>query len=290
MFKNAQLAALNAVIQTGSFDAAASRLGLTQSAVSQRIRALENTFGSPVVERTLPVTPTKLGARLAAHADTLDRLNGELAQELGRDQELRIGIAVNADSVDTWFLHALSGTENCTFHIKMEDQDHSAELLRSGEVAAAVTTRAEPVHGADVLSLGSLRYLATASPKFAHTHFAEGLTPQALSTAPALIFNSKDSLQTEWAHRVCGKRLQLNAHYLPSTQGFVTASKLGVGWGLNPEPLVRDAIKSGELVNLAPDLPFDTPLFWQSSRIGKGALTQLTKNVKAAAKRHLING
>ena len=109
MFENAQLAALNAIIQTGSFEAAASRLGLTQSAVSQRVRALENTFGSPVVERTSPVRPTKLGARLAAHADTLDRLNGELARELGRDQELRIGIAVNADSVDTWFLPALAG-------------------------------------------------------------------------------------------------------------------------------------------------------------------------------------
>ena len=144
MFENAQLAALNAIIQTGSFEAAASRLGLTQSAVSQRVRALENTFGSPVVERTSPARPTKLGARLAAHADILDRLNGELAQELGRDQELRIGIAVNADSVDTWFLPALSGIKNCTFHIKMEDQDHSAELLRSGQVAAAVTTRAVP--------------------------------------------------------------------------------------------------------------------------------------------------
>ena len=288
MFRNAQLAALTAIIKTGSFEAAASRLGLTQSAISQRIRTLENTFGAPVVERTIPIKPTTLGARLAAHADTIDRLNSELAQELGHDQELTIGLAVNADSVDTWFLPALSGIENCTFHIKIEDQDHSAELLRRGEVAAAVTTRADPVHGADVIPLGALRYLATASPHFARSHFAEGPTPRALSTSPALVFSSKDTLQSEWARRACGQRISLNAHYLPSTQGFVTAAKLGIGWGLNPEPLVRDAIKKGELINLAPHLPFDTPLFWQSSRIGRGALTELTKNVKSAARRYLI--
>lgn len=287
MFDHPQLTALAAILRTGSFEAAADHLAVTQSAISQRIRALEDRVGAPVLKRTSPIEVTPTGKRLAAHANTIARLNGELAGDLGHDHTLGLSLAVNADSIDTWFLPALQGLPYQRFQIRSEDQDHSADLLRSGEVAAAVTTRAEAVHGADVIPLGALRYFATASPVFVERYFKHGLTAETLSAAPALVFNEKDMLQSAWAQRASGKKITLTAHFVPSTRGFVEAATLGIGWGLNPEPLVRDAIKRGDLVTLHPTLVHDTPLFWQTSRIGKGALAPLTANVKCAARRHL---
>lgn len=288
MFQHPQLAALTAIVETGSFEAAATRLGLTQSAVSQRIRALEEHVGGPVLHRGAPSSPTELGDRLVAHATTLNRLDSELAASLGQDAGASLTLAVNADSLDTWFIPALQDLTPLRFRIRVEDQDHSADLLQSGKVAAAVTTRSNPVRGADCLALGALRYIATASPDFAATYFSDGLTAENLSRAPALVFNAKDNLQTEWARRVAGHKIDLNAHHLPSTTGFVTAARLGLGWGLNPEPLVRDDLAKGTLVAVRPDLPHDTPLFWQSSRIGAHLMRPLTKNVKRAAQAALI--
>lgn len=51
-----QLAALAAVIECGSFDAAADRLHVTPSAVSQRIKALESRVGQVLVVRDKPCT------------------------------------------------------------------------------------------------------------------------------------------------------------------------------------------------------------------------------------------
>jgi len=287
MFEHPQLAALTAILRTGSFEAAAAQLSVTQSAISQRIRALEDRVGAPVLQRTSPIKATPTGKRLAAHADALARLNAELDTDLGRDHALALRLAVNADSIDTWFLPALQGLPDHRFEIRIEDQDHSADLLRNGEVAAAVTTRATPVQGADVMPLGALRYIATASPAFNSRHFKDGLTAEALACAPALVFNEKDKLQESWAHAASGRAITLSAHFLPSTRGFVEAATLGIGWGLNPEPLVRDALKRGDLVTLKDDLPFDTPLFWQTSRVGQGALAALTSNVRTVAKRLL---
>ncbi|NNL17682.1 MAG: LysR family transcriptional regulator ArgP, partial [Boseongicola sp.] len=261
MFEHPQLAALSAILRTGSFEAAADQLAVTQSAISQRIRALEDRIGAPVLKRTTPVEATHTGKRLAAHADALARLEADLSNDLGHDHTLDLSLAVNADSIDTWFLPALQDLPNLRFQIRIEDQDHSADLMRRGEVAAAVTTRKEPVQGADATPLGALRYLATASPEFVQTHFKGGITANSLARAPALVFNEKDTLQSTWAQRAVGKKIPLTTNFLPSTRGFVEAATLGIGWGLNPDPLVRDAIARGDPVPLHPDLAHDTPLF-----------------------------
>ena len=56
-----QLRALAAVVDEGSFDAAASALHLTPSAVSQRIKALEQSAGRVLVRRTKPTEATEAG-------------------------------------------------------------------------------------------------------------------------------------------------------------------------------------------------------------------------------------
>ena len=70
-----QLAAFAAVIELGSFDAAAARLHVTPSAISQRIKALEQRVGQVLVVREKPCSATAAGVpllRLAAQTALLE--------------------------------------------------------------------------------------------------------------------------------------------------------------------------------------------------------------------------
>lgn len=289
MLDYAALAALEAVLRTGSFERAAAELGVTSPAVSQRIAALEDRIGAVLVVRGRPCTPTPAGRRLARHVEEVGLLERALAEDLGRPRDAaRIRIAVNADSLATWFLPALRGAgEGLLFDIVVDDQDHSAEWLRLGEVIAAVTAQSAPVQGCDHLALGRLRYLATASPDFAERWFPEGPTAEALARAPALSFDANDRLQHDWAARAAGRPVALPVHRLPSATAFVEAAELGLGWGMNPEVLVRDRIAAGRLVMVGPE-PLDTGLWFQWSRRLGPALAPLRAAIRQAAARVLV--
>lgn len=297
MLDYAALTALAAVVREGSFERAAATLGVTPSAVSQRIRALEERVGAVLVERGQPSLATPIGAQLCAHVDRVRHLEGEVAALLpglagaGQDGPPTLRIAVNADSLGTWFLPAaadFSRASGAMLDITLDDEAHTAERLRSGEVLAAVTADPVPVQGCRTRPLGALRYVATASSDFAAARFPEGLTPKALSRAPVLRFDRRDHLQARWARTVAAVDLAAPVHWLPSTQGFVDAALAGMCWGLNPLALVMPHLTSGRLIELAPGHRLDVPLHWQYARIGARLLADLTRAVVAAARRELV--
>ncbi|HWU62056.1 MAG TPA: LysR family transcriptional regulator ArgP [Ensifer sp.] len=291
MLDYAALAALAAVVREGSFERAALALHVTPSAVSQRIKALEEKVGAVLVRRGQPAEATPQGRALCRHFDAVCALEGELAADLpGLSLEgegrATIPVAVNADSLDSWFLAAVADFSRKTGHlveIKVDDQDHTAEWLRRGEVLAAVTSEEKPVQGCRVRPLGALRYRATASPDFMTRHFPAGVTPEALALGPALAFNRKDRLQSQWMERHFGRDLSPPLNWVPSPQGFVIACRLGLGWGCNPDMLVVDDLAKGRLVELVPDATLDIPLFWQVSRLPSGLLKSLGEAVAVAA-------
>jgi len=289
MIESDQLRTLSTVLRTGSFDAAASALNITASAVSQRIKALEEAFGTTLIVRSKPCLPTHAGEHVLRHAEAVALLEHDLLKSLGghRDKRTRIRIAVNADSLASWFAPVLVAAPDLLVDIIADDQDHSAALLRDGTVVAAITSQSNAVQGADVIPLGALEYIATASPEFVQRWFPDGLTIDALRIAPAMAFNEKDALQSNWTAAVAGTTVALQAHNIPSTTGFVSAALAGVAWGLNPAPLVLDDIRDGKLIDLAPKHHHTTPLYWQVSRIARDACAPLTRALKAAAKTHL---
>lgn len=284
-----QLEALAAILRTGSFDGAAAELHVTASAVSQRIRALEDRIGTPVVIRAQPCRATEAGARLARHVEDVQLLEAAVKGDLGgAPSAARVRIAVNADSLATWILPALAAVPGLLYDLVIDDQDHSADWLRRGEVQAAVTAHESPVAGCDLHPLGRLRYIATASPAFIADWFSGGVTAETLARAPALTFNRKDRLQRDWARQITGRPVVLPTHLLASSQGFVDAARLGLGWGMNPELLVRDDLASGRLAALVPDASLDTPLVWQASRLTGAALAPLTKAIRRSATAALL--
>jgi LysR family transcriptional regulator (chromosome initiation inhibitor) len=284
------LAALAAVHRRGSFEGAAAQLHVTPSAISQRIKALEERIGTLLVIRGQPCLATPTGLRLIAHLDQVSLLETTLSDVLPRPDHglATLRLAINADSLATWVIPALAATPGFLFDLVIDDQDAAQDWLRRGEVAAAITSVPGPLQGCDTIALGALRYRATATPAFMARWFPDGVTLANLRQAPALVFSEKDRLQGQWAQRATGFDSALPAHRFASSEGFVTACLLHLGWAMNPEPLVAAYLASGALVELVPDTPLDVALHWQFSRLSALALSPLTQAIRRAAAATLV--
>ena len=280
-----QLQTLVAILRRGSFEDAADELAITQSAVSQRLKALEDRLGFTLVRRGRPCEGTEAGLRLAQHAEDVALLEGQALADLGlgADRPGRVRLAVNADSLDTWFAPVFGTSNALLFQIEIDDQDHIADWLRRGVVSAAVTAAGAPIPTCDVHKLGTMSYTATASPGFVAEWFAHGTSAETLARAPMLTFNSKDKLQHRWAAREAGRSLTPPTHVVPSTHAFVDAAIGGAGWGLNPTSLVRDALHDGRLQSIGKTPVLHVELVWQVTRALAGRLRPLTESVKKAA-------
>jgi LysR family transcriptional regulator (chromosome initiation inhibitor) len=281
MLDYAALAALAEIIRRGSFEAAAAALGVTPSAVSQRIKGLEERMGEVLIHRGPPARGTATGLRLMQHLDQV-RL---LEQALGTDPgtvPATLRIAVNADSLATWFPPVMTALP-AIYDLVVDDQDHARDWLRKGEVSAAISSDPEPVPGCDVVALGRMRYHALATPAFIARHFPQGPTEAALRQAPAVIFNMKDAAQTRWAEALTGTKLHLTGHHIPASEAFARVVELGLGWGMIPEIWALPAITAGRLAHLAPDRPLDIALYWHVQRAIRPAIAPLTAAIRKRA-------
>jgi LysR family transcriptional regulator (chromosome initiation inhibitor) len=143
------------------------------------------------------------------------------------------------------------------------------------------------VQGFNSVSLGRLHYLAVATPKYVQRYFPDGVTAAALTKAPSLKFNQKDLWQEQWLRKIFRREIELPAHWFPATQAFLDASLAGIGWGMNPEQLVREHLESGALVELVPGRGLSVPLYWQHTRLQVPMLGRLTQAVVETARERL---
>ena len=297
MLEYPALAALSAVIRSGTFDAAGKALSVTPSAVSQRVKGLEERLGLPLVIRDTPCRPTDAGLRLLAHVDRVSLLEHDMfsegapwngAHEVSRPT---LQVAVNSDSMATWVpaaAAAFAAVSSSTMTLVLDDENRTSELLRRGEVIAAVTTTSRPVAGCHAVPLGAMRYIAVASPSFRDRHFANGVTAKRLADAPVLRFDPHDELQKRWIAKAVGSAVEGPTHSTPSTQGMLDFTLAGVAWSLTPEPVAAALLASGRLVHLKPDTSIEVPLFWQHLRIAAHTLDSLTRAVRSESKRWLV--
>lgn len=287
MYDPRLLTTLATVLRTGTLERAAAELGISPPAVSQRLRALEERAGAQLVRRGPPARGTPMGLRLARHADDLALLDQQLVRDLAPDLTpgpVPLRLAVNADSLATWVLPALAEVPDLLFDLVIDDQDHSADWLRRGEVAGAITAHLPALPGCRATSLGALDYAAVCSPAFYARHFAAGVSPETLAQAPMMRFDHKDRLQDRWLEAATGRRdLRPPAHALPSSTAFVEAARLGLGWGMNPAALVEAPLAEGALVELRAGLRVETPLVWQVPRSLASALAPLTASLRRHA-------
>jgi LysR family transcriptional regulator (chromosome initiation inhibitor) len=275
-FDPAALECLAALADAGSFERAAQRLSITQSAVSQRLRALETGLGRLLVVRSRPLRLTEPGKVLLRYARQMQAMRADLSRELGTTlgQDERLPIAVNADSLATWVLPALDEVvrdgqrEGYGLELVVDDQDFTHDWLREGAVLGCVSTVAEALRGCTVERLGAMRYIAVASPAFCERHLAQGLNRTNFAHLPWLVFNRKDDAHTVWVGRAFGLRdPRLKERSVPSSEAHVRAAIMGWGIGVMSEQIAAPYLSSGVLQALHPDVHIDVLLHWHQWKL-----------------------
>jgi len=282
------LECLAAIIEEGGFERAAQRLSITQSAVSQRLRALEAQVGTVLIVRSRPLKATQAGQLLLKHAKMMRLLRADLERDLkelapgstggGRAEE-RISVAINADSMATWVLDALTPLARSGLPIEIihDDQDFTQEWLREGQVLGCVTSIGQALRGCKMDALGTMDYVAVASPAFAERHLPAGLNAHNFHQIPFITFNRKDDMQREFVARAFGlQRVILRQFYVPSSEGQVMAALRGWGVSVVPELLVRERPAGGALINVAPTHAQGVKLYWHCWNLASEVLDSLS--------------
>jgi LysR family transcriptional regulator (chromosome initiation inhibitor) len=282
-----------AAIDSGSLEQAAVRLNITPSAVSQRIAALEQEMGTPLLVRTRPCRPTAPGMRLLQFLRRRALLEQEYLTELDEDTgPVRVALAVNNDTLATWLLPVLAPVlieESLLVEFVLDNQGHTFSLLEQGQAVACIATESEPMRGCTVSPLGLMRYRMVAAPSFARRWFPDGLQREAARRAPVMVFDRKDTLQTQFLLQHLG--LPDGAypfHYVPASETFAQAIRLGLGYGMLPLEQCAGMLASGELVDLAPALHADVPLYWHAWRIQPARLERMGAALVKAARGVLL--
>lgn len=283
------LAALDAIINTGSFERAALALAISQPAVSHRLRALEEAAGTLLVIRSQPPQATELGQRLITHYRQVRLLEAALQPAAGAALP-QLAIAVNADSAATWLPEALSPLltpPSCLIDVRIDDQDHTLRQLREGRVVACVTSASEAVAGVDVTPLGIMRYHCVATPDFVQHWMSDGLTAEAVTRAPALIYNQSDALHDKFLRQQLNWDGTYPHHTFATAEGFVRFIEAGHAYGMVPALMARPLLASGKLCEPVPGAHYDVPLTWYSWSIQTPLTRTLTESVVATAARWL---
>ncbi|MFP3979312.1 LysR family transcriptional regulator ArgP [Marinobacter sp. KMM 10035] len=281
------LEALATVIETGGFERAGATLGLSQSAVSQRIRTLEIRIGQPVLLRSPVLRATPAGQQLLNHVQQVQLLERDLAKSLPTLSEptARLRIALNADSLATWWADAIGQfctREDLLLDMVVEDQDIALRRMREGDVAACLCSNPQPAAGARCVPLGTMIYLPLATPAYRAQHFNQGFNEQSLQSAPAIIFGPNDQLQHRFLAQ-SGYHGAFPYHLCPSSEGFVRLALAGMGYGMIPEIQARREIEAGQLVSIAPGLSLEVKLYWHFWRHSGRVMDRLTAALQAAS-------
>lgn len=284
------LDALEAIVRAGSFELAAQWLCITPSAVSQRIRQLEEQLGQTVLVRSQPVRPTPAGKRLLRHVRQLQLLEAELRHDLAGDVPdafTTLAVAVNADSLETWFPEAIAdcvAQENLLLQLIVDDQDYTHALLKNGDVIGCVTTQAQALTGCQSVCLGRMPYVCVATPAFARRYFADGVSAETLRAAPAILFNLKDSLHLNFTADY-GLALNDFPYFtVPAVHALLNVVLAGLGYGLTPRLQVADLLASGRLVDVLAGAPGPAlTLYWHSWALQSPKLARFGAAVQAGA-------
>lgn len=293
------LAVLSAVVRSGSFEAAAKSLNVTQSAISQRIKQLEKKTGSILILRGRPCVATEEGLLLCRHVEEVALLEHELREQLAERSKFAIKsmpvtmrISVNSDSLATWFPEVVNraATElNLRLEVIPDDQEFTEERLRSGDALAIVTSSEETVPGCQSILLGEMEYMAIASPDYVKKYLSDKIDAFSLARAPSIQFDRKDTLPMQWVEKAFGRRERLSAHQMPSYEGHLVCCLKSIGWAMMPTITVGPMVDEGKLSELLPGIRLSVPLYWQCRANSSGGLKKLNDVVTGVASNALAS-
>lgn len=291
------LAVLDAVASQGSFEKAASTLGISQSAVSQRIKALEDSSGRLLIVRGVPCVPTGLGQRLISHHRNVRLMEASLDIDLGNRVSMpEISLAVDGASLATWFplaLPPLLTPPRCQLDVRQADREQALHMVQEGSVFGAVAARdhgaagaAATLNGPAVAPLGIMRYLCVATPVFGGHWFGDGFSAEAVQLAPAVV--SERAPMARFLASAVGRQGAFPHHTLPVSPALYECIYGGLAYGLLPQLHVAGAIDSGRLVDVAPGFMLDVALDWHAWNLDTPFTRALSEQIINSARRYLL--
>jgi LysR family transcriptional regulator, chromosome initiation inhibitor len=295
MFDRAQLEAFSAVVQHGSFERAATAMHVTRGAISQRIKALEDALSTILLVREKPVVATRKGEILLRHIRALKTLEDDtISAILPTPQErapVPVAIAVNADSLSTWFaplVAQLLGQFKIALEIISDDQDHTFARLTKGEVMGCVSSAPDAMPGFEATPLGAMHYLCVATPEFRHKYFPNGMSIAAVLDAPALLFDRKDTLHDQYLEQLFGVKVaKYTRHYLPSPTALLNGVCAGLGYAMAPSLRIAPQLETGQLVELTPSCKVTVPLYWHHWQMELPLAQAMTQTITTHARQTL---
>ncbi|WP_300465173.1 LysR family transcriptional regulator ArgP [Desulfobacula sp.] len=291
MFDYKLIEALAMVAREGGFDKAARALCITQSAVSQRVKLLEELTGQVLIARTTPPRATSSGQKLLKHYLQVKRLEDDLMEKICEPANkgfASISVGVNADSLAFWFLEAIHPfllEERVLLDIRVDDQEQTHQLLKDGEVMGCISTHEQPMQGCRIEYIGCTNYHMMAAPEFAARWFPNGLAIDDIRQAPAIIFDRKDDLHHKLLHQALEEvPAAIPTHYVPSVEKFAEFIALGLAYGMLPDQQSMPLVRSGQLVDLSPGCHVSVKLYWHCWNLKSDLLEKLTQHLNPKTK------
>jgi len=249
------LALLQAVEQSGSFAAAARELGLVPSAVTYRIRQLEDALDVLLFDRSsrqakLTDAGAELlreGARLLNEIDAIAHRVKRVAT--GWETQLTIAVdAVISCSVVMELAQAFYAMKPTT-RLRLRDESLSGtlEAVTSGQADLALGVMLEPGTSSGILSkeLGELLFVYAVAPHHPLAAAKEPVKDETMRKHRAVAV--ADSVQQGVA-LTRGLLEGQDVLTLPTMRAKLDAQLRGLGGGFVPEPMARPYIETGRLV------------------------------------------
>jgi LysR family transcriptional regulator (chromosome initiation inhibitor) len=287
--------ALDSIIQQQSFDKAAKALHMTQSAISQRIKQLEQLVAQPVLIRSHPLKATAIGQKLLVHFRQVRQLEYDLADEINhqdKGKSIPLSIAVNADSLASWFIPALAPLLKeypLVLDLQVADESRTQELFKRGEVFSAISNQKQSISGCKVQRIGNVDYILCASPEFKEKYFPKGINAQALKIAPGIEFDQRDTMDIEYLAESYGVEPgSYPCHTIRSSEAFVSMAIEGLAYCLLPHTQANAYLSSGRLIDLAPKNHLKQTLYWHSWILEKGIYKKVSEHIVEYGKKLLL--
>ena len=285
--------ALDTVLTEQSFESAALALNITQSAISQRIKQLEQLVAKPVLIRSQPLQATATGQKLLAHFRKVRQLEYDLAGDIMPDSapsSIPISIAVNADTLASWFIEALTPllkTQPIELNIQVTNEVDTQKLLKKGEVLAAISSQKQSFSGVKVEYIGTLDYILCANQDYINKYFKGGLTIENLNKAPCIDYDQRDKMHSDYLKKHFAiEQAIYPCHRIRSSEVVVTMALAGLAYALIPTTQADEHLASGALINLAPDKHLKMPLYWHSWALERGVQKLITKTIGDYGRSH----
>jgi len=291
MFEYRQLEALGAVIEYGGFDRAAQALGLTQSAVTHRVKHLETYAGKPLLVRSNPPEPTEAGIPYYSHFKKMRLLEEDLQAEIkGETSKRPLSLGVNASTLGSWFMPVLKQMMKSTLvdlHVGEAKVVHN--LLQQGNLAACISIRSRSSRGCYVDYLGQLVLRCISNREFKKRWFPRGITREAMEKAPAVLFHPDSQMIRIYQKSVMQiAPFDIPFHTIPSQNEYLQMISNGLAYGFLPDPLFQQMQGEMGLTDLSPLAPIMLPQYWHRWGIESEILEQITQWIREEARKQLI--